>query len=104
MNGPPLDNMIARRAQVCDSLRSYNYARGVMRIHKELQLNPVDDEVLALTAVVRPILTGVLYSTKRDVVAEAGGYAGAKLKMLRRLHLAGDGDVAYVLSMRFMKP
>ena len=65
---------------------------GVMRIHRERQLNPVDDEVLALTAVVRPILTGVLYSTKRDVVAEVGGYEGVKLKMLHRLHLRGDGD------------
>jgi hypothetical protein len=30
----------------------------------------VADEVLALTAVVRPILTGVLYALKADVVAE----------------------------------
>ncbi len=102
MSGHP-DGMLARWTQVCGSLRSRNHVGGVMRIHRERQLNAVDDEVLALTAVVRPILTGVLYSTKRDVVAEAGGYAGAKLKMLRRLHLAGDGDVAYVLSMRFMK-
>jgi len=51
-----------------------------MRIQQERQLHPVADEVLALTAVVRPILTGVLYALKADVVAEAGGYEGVKLK------------------------
>src|SRR5262245_79209 len=64
----------------------------VMRIQKQLQQSPVADEVLALTAVVRPILIGVLYSLKQDVVAEAGGYAGVKLKMLPRLRRQGDGD------------
>lgn len=42
----------------------------VLRIHQERQLNPVADEVLALTAVVRPILSGVLYGLKADVAAE----------------------------------
>lgn len=87
-----LANALARDKPVCGSLRRYGHVGGVMRIDRERQLNPVEDEVLALTAVVRPILTGVLYSTKRDVIAEAGGYAGAKLKMLNRLHRAGDGD------------
>jgi hypothetical protein len=63
-----------------------------MRIHREKQLRRVADEVLALTSVVRPILTGVLYALKADLVAEAGGYAGVKLKMLPRLYRAGDGD------------
>lgn len=65
---------------------------AVMRIQREQQLNPVADEVLALTAVVRPILTGVLYALKQDIVAEAGGYENVKLKMLPRLYRAGDGD------------
>jgi hypothetical protein len=63
-----------------------------MRIQQEQQLNPVADEVLALTAVVRPILTGTLYALKADVVNEAGGYDNVKLKMLPRLYRAGDGD------------
>lgn len=63
-----------------------------MRIRRQRQLNAVADEVLALTAVVRPILTGVLYALRRDVVEEAGGYEGVKLKMLPRLYRAGDGD------------
>lgn len=63
-----------------------------MRIKQEKQLNPVADDVLALTAVVRPILAGVLFALKRDVVAEVGGYDNVKLKMLPRLYNAGDGD------------
>lgn len=63
-----------------------------MRVRRERQLNPVSDEVLALTAVVRPILTGVLYALKQDVVAEVRGYDNVKLKMIPRLYRAGDGD------------
>jgi hypothetical protein len=63
-----------------------------VQIRSEEQLNPVADEVSAITAVVRPILTGVLYSLKADVVAEAGGREGVKLKMLPRLRRQGDGD------------
>ena len=63
-----------------------------MRIHQEKQLSPVAGEVLALTAVVRPILRGVLYAVKREVVAEMGGYEGIKLKILPRAYLRGDGD------------
>jgi hypothetical protein len=48
--------------------------------------------VLALTAVVRPILAGTLYALKADVVKEAGGYENVKLKMMTRLYKAGDGD------------
>lgn len=63
-----------------------------MRIQEELQLNPVGDEVLALTAVIRPILTGILYALREDVVAEAGGYDDVKIKMLSRHYQADDGD------------
>lgn len=64
-----------------------------MEVRKEQQLNPVGDDVLALTAVVRPILTGVLNALKADVVIEAGGIDNVKLKMLPRLYRPGDGDV-----------
>jgi hypothetical protein len=64
-----------------------------VEIRREKQLNPVADEVLALTSVVRPILSGVLNALKADVVKEAGGYEGVKLKMLPRLYRPGDGDV-----------
>lgn len=64
-----------------------------MKINKETQINPLGDDVLALTAIVRPILKGVLYALKRDVVNEVGGYDKIKLKMLPRLYKPGDGDV-----------
>ncbi|MBL0920249.1 MAG: hypothetical protein IBJ14_16220 [Hydrogenophaga sp.] len=64
-----------------------------MEVRREKQLSPVGDEVLALTAVVAPILMGVLSALKQDVVAEAGGHANVKLKMLPRLYRPGDGDV-----------
>lgn len=64
-----------------------------MNVRQERQINPVADEVLALTAVVRPILAGVLYGLKADVVREVGGFENVKLKMLPRLRRQGDGDI-----------
>lgn len=66
---------------------------SVIDLRKETQLNPVADEVSALVAVVRPILTGLLFSLKSDVANEVGGVTNVKLKMLPRLRLKGDGDV-----------
>ena len=63
-----------------------------MQLRLQFQENTVADEVAAITAVVRPILEGTLYALKSDVVAEAGGYAQVKLKMLPRLYRQGDGD------------
>ena len=63
-----------------------------MRIQQERQLNPVSDEVLALTSVVRPILTGVLYALKNDIVQQLGGYENINLSMLSRVYKEGDGD------------
>ena len=64
-----------------------------MKIRREKQLNPVADEVLALTAVARPILAGVLYGLKADVVKEVKGHNNVKLKLLPRLWRPGDGDI-----------
>ena len=63
-----------------------------MQIRQERQLNAVSDEVLALTAVVRPILMGVLYALKDDVVNQVGGRENISLALLSRLYRAGDGD------------
>jgi hypothetical protein len=38
-----------------------------VQIRREKQLSPVADEVLALTAVVRPMLAGVLYGLKLEL-------------------------------------
>lgn len=64
----------------------------MIQLRLEFQETPVADEVSAITAVVRPILEGLLYSLKKDVVEQAGGYEGAKLMMLPRLYRPGDGD------------
>lgn len=64
-----------------------------MQVRREKQLNPVSDDVLALTAIVRPILAGVLFALKQEVVKEVGGYDSVKLLMLPRLYRPGDGDV-----------
>ena len=64
-----------------------------MEVRRERQLNAVADDVLALTAVVRPILAGVLYGLKLDVVKELNGHDNIKLRMLPRLYRPGDGDV-----------
>lgn len=46
----------------------------------------------AITAVVRPILAGLLYTLKADVAAEVGGHEAVKLKILPRLYRPGDRD------------
>ncbi|MCZ2261372.1 hypothetical protein [Isoptericola sp. QY 916] len=63
-----------------------------MEIRTEQQLNPVADHVSALTAIVRPILQGTLYSLKGEVVETVGGYEQVPLFMLPRLLRPGDGD------------
>lgn len=63
-----------------------------MRVRKEIQVDHVADDVLALTTVVRPILTGLLYALKQEVVAEVGGYENVRLFMLPRLYRPGSGD------------
>jgi hypothetical protein len=64
-----------------------------MQLRFEFQQNVVMDEVSAITAVVRPILLGILYGLKGEVIAESGGHTGLKLFMLARLRRPGDGDV-----------
>ena len=64
-----------------------------MQLRLQYQQNPVADEVSAITAVVRPILEGLLYGLKAEVVADAGGYARIRVRTLARLFRPGDGDV-----------
>ena len=63
-----------------------------MQLRLQFQQNAVADVVSAVTAVVGPILEGVLYALKADVVAEVGGYDNVKLRMLPRLYRQGDRD------------
>jgi hypothetical protein len=64
----------------------------MLKVQQERQLNPVSDEVLALVAVVRPILTGVLYALKHELVSQVGTYDNISLLLLSRLYKPGDGD------------
>lgn len=64
-----------------------------LQLRLEFQENPVVDEVSAVTAIVRPVLAGILYSLKRQVVDEVGGHQELKLFMLPRLRRPGDGDI-----------
>ncbi|HVN31611.1 MAG TPA: hypothetical protein VMT45_06455 [Thermoanaerobaculaceae bacterium] len=64
-----------------------------MELRIERQVNPVADEVSALASVVRPILEGLLWGLRKEVVAEVGGYPQVKLRMLPRLYRRGDGDI-----------
>lgn len=64
-----------------------------LQLKLEFQENPVVDEVSAITAVIRPLLKGILYALKGQVVKEFGGHEQVKLFMLARLRKPHDGDV-----------
>lgn len=63
-----------------------------MKLRKEVQRSPVADEVQALTAVVIPILKGVLYALKGEALNDAGGLDRILLRQLPRVYRPGDGD------------
>lgn len=63
-----------------------------MDLRSETQINPVADEVSAITAVVRPILIGILWSLKDSVAVKVGGREVIDLELLSRLRRPGDGD------------
>ena len=63
-----------------------------MQLRLQFQENRVADEVSAVTAVVRPILEGLLYGLKGEVVQAAGGHENVPLMMLPRLYRPGDRD------------
>ncbi len=58
----------------------------------EIQTAPVADEVSALMAVIRPILQGLLFGLKHEVIAECGGVNNLRLFMLPRAYRPGSGD------------
>lgn len=64
-----------------------------MKIQIQKQINSIQSEVGALISVIRPILEGLLYGLKAEVVHEVGGYSEVKLFMLNRLYRQGDGDI-----------
>lgn len=63
-----------------------------INIQVEQQQGCVADEVSALIAVIRPILQGLLFGVKNDVLSEIGGVSNLKLFMLPRVYRPGAGD------------
>lgn len=67
-------------------------ATEFIQLRLQIQRNSVADEVSAITAVVRPILEGLLYALKSDVVSVIGTPSDITVKMLARLYRPGDRD------------
>lgn len=84
MRGKPTRNGRLRGVRTTDkclfvsdtnALVDYRYM-AQLAIRTEIQNHPISDEVSALVEVVRPILEGLLYTLKSDVVREVGGTLG----------------------------
>jgi hypothetical protein len=63
-----------------------------VEIRNEVQLADVEDEVLAITAVVRPILQGILFGLRKEIVDALGGLESVTLFALADARSPGDGD------------
>ncbi|MEA5050912.1 MAG: hypothetical protein VB021_05500 [Oscillospiraceae bacterium] len=66
-----------------------------MKLLTENQNAPIQSEVLARIALIRPILSSLLTGIKADVMAEFGGVENIKLKMLSRAYRPGAGDIGF---------
>lgn len=64
----------------------------MVNVEKYAQCGEVGSEHDALFSVIIPILRGLLFSLKRDMVEQVGGYDKITLEMLTRLYTEGDGD------------
>lgn len=63
-----------------------------MRYTLEVQTGFVNEPIRARFAMVIPILRGMLFSTKRDIVEQAGGYENITLEMFCRVYNEHPGD------------
>jgi hypothetical protein len=70
--------------------------RGVS-VRAQVQRALASEEVSALAAVVRPIVTGLLVGLGQEVVEDAGGRGEIKLRTLAYLVRRGSGDVGVCL-------
>lgn len=64
-----------------------------MDVREERQLNPVSEDVGALTAVTRPIVAGLLHSIGEEYLRPHGGRQNIRLADLGRVRKANDGDL-----------
>lgn len=65
---------------------------AVVQKIKCVQTNEVNSEYEALFSVIHPILTGLVYSLKREIVTQVEGYDNISLELFTRLYEPGDGD------------
>jgi len=63
-----------------------------MKYKLQIQQEEIAEATRARYAMLIPILTGMLLSTKRDIVAQAGGYDGITLEMFARVYIEHSGD------------
>jgi hypothetical protein len=63
-----------------------------MKYTLEVQTNYVTEPIRARFAMIIPILRGMLFSTKRDIVEQAGGYEKITLEMFCRVYIEHPGD------------
>jgi hypothetical protein len=71
-----------------------------MQLRLQFQENAVADEVAAVTAVVRPILEGLLYGLKREAADDAGATRQSDFDNYREPTFRAMVTLASVLSTR----
>lgn len=63
-----------------------------MKYTLQFQNDDIADSLRARFSMIVPILHGMLYSTKKDLVEQAGGYENITLEMFCRIYLEHPGD------------
>ena len=73
---------------------------------KCMQENEVCSEYEALFSVIHPILKGLIYTLKQDIVHQVGGYDKIMLELFTRLYNPSDGDcgICFENRIRFAIP
>ncbi len=63
-----------------------------MQYKLQIQQDAIAEATRARYAMVIPILTGMLLSTKRDIIEQAGGYDKVTLELFTRIYIEHPGD------------
>lgn len=63
-----------------------------MKYTLQIQADSIAESVRARFAMISPILTGMLYSTKQDLIDQAGGYDKISFEMFCRIYVEHPGD------------
>lgn len=64
-----------------------------MEVREERQINEIAEDVSALVAVTRPVITGLLHSIGEEFLVPHGGRENMRLADLGRVRKANDGDL-----------